>query len=747
MESRSSTGNPHGRVWAVLTPLFLGLAGLPAVSAGATYFVDANNPQARDSNPGTEALPFQTIGKATPLVNAGDVILIKAGIYRETVTLSHSGTAFTHTSRTGPVLVASPITLAAYPGHEGKVIISAAEPVLDWHKCTGPAQCAGNPNWQHIWVADVSALVQAHPDSWFAVRQVFQHGQLLPRSRYPDTGWSYPTSIPDPMKSFTDHTLSGPDGYFTGAVCHVKTAVWQIDQIPIADFSNATITLSRSPRYAMTTRFGYYITSIVGEINAEGEWAYDPAQRSIYLWPQGDVPAGVEFSYRDYCLQSDNGTAWNVVRGLTLRYAYRCGIRLNRSYHMQIEDNTIEYAFFTGLSVYTGGMYSGDYNQIVRNTIRHCADYGLSVDSTCSYTNVEGNYVYGAGTDTFGGDLMNGQSWGMFISGPYTRVYNNRIDRTGYAGMYVFGRTLSRDVSYNYITNSALALADTGGIYMGGGFSEGPEKDHIHHNIIADTIGCRTMDRWYDVGGLPTPETYSGEGEGIYADAENNNRVIEYNTVIHCRSRGIYLMWAPGNVVRHNTLYGNGETQVRFRGGNLDRQRLVDDVLLDNILFATGAEQYTLQVTTDYESIRFGQSDRNYFYHPYTDNHIFVSWLNRQTNIRTTLDVTLDNWRVLSGYDPNSRDFSYLEQRPDLALAGPRASRIIYNTTLSPLTVDLGGEQYCDVEGNRVSGEVTLEPFASRILIALDPSMRDPAHAHVRFNCATDRRPADPYER
>jgi parallel beta-helix repeat protein len=60
------------------------------------------------------------------------------------------------------------------------------------------------------------------------------------------------------------------------------------------------------------------------------------------------------------------------------------------------------------------------------------------------------------------------------------------------------------------------------------------------------------------VGGVPTPETYSGEGEGIYADAENNHRVIEYNTVIHCRSRGIYLMWAPGNVVRHNTLYGNG---------------------------------------------------------------------------------------------------------------------------------------------------------------------------------------------
>ncbi len=735
MESRSSSGEPHGRVLAVLAPFLLWSAWLPSVSAAAIYFVDANSPNARDSNPGTEALPFRTIGRATSLVHAGDTVFIKAGIYRETVTLSRSGTSTTDSSRTGPATVTSPITIAAYPGHEGKVIISAAEPVMNWRKCTGPAQCAGNPNWQHIWVADVSALVQAHPDPWFAVRQVFQHGRLLPRSRYPDTGWRYPTSISDPVKSFTDNARSGPKGSLAGAVCHIKTAVWQIDQIPIASFSDATITLSQSPRYAMTTRFGYYITSIVGEINAEGEWAYDPAQRSIYLWPQGDVPAGVEFSYRDNCLESDSGTAWNVVRGLTLRYAYRCGIRLNRSHYMQIEDNTIEYAFFVGLSVYTGGAYSGDYNQIVHNTIRHCADYGLSVDSTCSYTNVEGNYIYGTGTDTFGGDLMNGVGWGIFVFGPYTRVYHNRIDRTGYAGMYVFGQTLSRDVSYNYITNSALALADTGGIYMCGGFSDGPEKDHIHHNIIADTIGCRTMDRKYDVGGLPTPQTYSGEGEGIYADAENNNRVIEYNTVIQCRSRGIYLMWAPGNVVQHNTLYGNGETQVRFRGGNLERQRLTDDVLLDNVLFSTAAEQHTLQVSTDYESILFGQSDRNYFYHPYKDSHIFVSWLDRQANIRTTQDVTLPDWQALSGYDRNSREFSYLEQLPGVTLAHPVESRIVYNASLDVNTVDLGPDLYCDVQGHGIRGTLTLQPFESKILLA--------AVAAPVSHQATDPVPAD----
>jgi parallel beta-helix repeat protein len=548
-------------------------------------------------------------------------------------------------------------------------------------------------------------------------------------------GWSYPTSIGDPGKSFTDDTLSRLNGYFTGAVCHIKTAVWQIDQIPIADYSRGTITLSQSPRYAMMTRFGYYITNIVGEINAEGEWAYDPAQKRIYLWPQGDVPEGVEFSYRDNCLQSNSGTAWNVVRGLTMRYAYRCGIRLDRSHHMQIEDNTVEYAYFVGLHVYAGTGAMGDYNQIVHNTIRYCADYGLSVDMACSYTNVEGNYVYGAGTDTFGGDLMNGQSWGIFVSGPYTRVYHNRIDRTGLGGMYVFGQTLSRDVSYNYISNSGLALADTGGIYTGGGFNSGPEKDHIHHNIVADTMGCRTMDKRYDVGGLPTPETYSGEGQGIYVDEESSNRVIEYNTVINCRSHGICFHWAPGNVVQHNTLYGNRENQVWFNGGNRDLQRLVDDVLLDNVLFSTAAQQYTLWVGMDYDSIRFGQSDRNCFYNPYNNRHIFVSWLNPSNGVRTTQDLSLSSWRTLSGYDLQSKEFSYLSELPQVTLARPTKSRIVYNASLDVNAVDLGPDLYCDVQGHGIRGKLTLQPFESKILIA--------AVAAPVSSQATDPVPAD----
>ncbi|MHC4656989.1 MAG: right-handed parallel beta-helix repeat-containing protein [Planctomycetota bacterium] len=685
-----------GDVWSFTT--------MPADAFwAAAYYVDEGNHVANDGNPGTEARPFKTIGGGVQSLQPGDTLLIKAGTYREAVILHRSGTH------------ANPIRIRAYPGDEGKAIINAAEPVTDWQKCAGPGDCAGNPYWEHIYVADVAALVQSHPDSEFAVRQVFQHGELLKRSRYPDGGWSYPTSVPDQQTAFTDSSVSKPDRYFNGSVCHIKTAIWQIDQIPVAGFSNSTITLAKSPRYDISTRFGYYLTSIVGEINEEGEWAYDPSQKKIFLWPRGDVAEDVEFSYRRYCLRSYSGTSWNVVRGLTMRNAYWYGIFLYRSNDMALEDNTVEHAYNFGIHLYAGAGARGDNNQIVRNTIEYSASRGINVDKVCSHTNVEGNYVYATGAESFGADLMNGRGEAIYVRGPHTRVYNNRIDRTGHTGINVSGKTLSRDFSYNYITNIKLALSDGGGIY-GAGFSDVPEKDHIHHNIIVDVIGCRTMDRNRDKGLPVTIEKYSGDSAGIFVDEGGNNRIIEHNTVINSHMAGIHFYKAPGNVVQNNTLYGNKVAQIWFSGRNQPGEKLVDEVVLDNIMFATDAQQKTFFLELNYDNVHFGRSDNNYLYNPYSYRHILhILWTSD-----TRDELTLNEWRALSGYDGNSREFSYLDQFEDITIDTQEGSRITHNPSLDVIDVDLESDKYCDVQGNKIYRMVTLQPFESKILIPCD---------------------------
>jgi len=459
----------------------------------------------------------------------------------------------------------------------------------------------------------------------------------------------------------------------------------------------------------------------VGEINEEGEWAYDPTFKRLYLWPKGDVPENVEFTYREYGVRTYDGTSWNIVRGLTMRNSYTYGIYLYMASNMRIENNTVEHAFDCGIYA-QAAQGKCENNRIADNTVKYSSATGIAMDRTAWNNTVEGNFVYATGTDQFGGDLMNGPSHGVYISGPAARVFNNRIDRTGSVALYLSGNVLGRDVSYNYITNAGLALSDTGAMYMGS-FYAGLEKDHIHHNIIEDSFGCRTMDKQYDLGTAQTIENYSGDAQGIYVDEEGNNRIIEYNTVIGCSFAGILFHWAPSNIVQKNTLYGNDVAQVYLSGKNEPRKILVDDILVDNIMFATEAQQKTLYIGMNYDDVHFGRSDNNYFYNPHADRHIYVSRYvaDEDGAIRVVReDMTLDGWRGLSGYDGNSREFAYLNQFSDIAIDHQKSSRIIYNPSLEVISVDLQSDTYCDVEGNKISGTVTLQPFESKILIPCD---------------------------
>ncbi|HUW84191.1 MAG TPA: PKD domain-containing protein [Phycisphaerae bacterium] len=74
------------------------------VIGGDIYYVAKNDSNASDSNPGTEALPWKTLGMAAATAQAGDTVLVKAGTYYETLTPANSGSA------------TAPIVLMVYPG-------------------------------------------------------------------------------------------------------------------------------------------------------------------------------------------------------------------------------------------------------------------------------------------------------------------------------------------------------------------------------------------------------------------------------------------------------------------------------------------------------------------------------------------------------------------------------------------------------------------------------------------------------
>ena len=89
-----------------------------------TYYVDNRNPRAADSNPGTAELPFMTINRAAQVLEPGERVVVREGVYRERVDPARGGT--------GPDKM---IGYEAAPG--AKVIVKGSRLIADgWRPST-----------------------------------------------------------------------------------------------------------------------------------------------------------------------------------------------------------------------------------------------------------------------------------------------------------------------------------------------------------------------------------------------------------------------------------------------------------------------------------------------------------------------------------------------------------------------------------------------------------------------------------
>ncbi|GBC99141.1 hypothetical protein HRbin17_01662 [bacterium HR17] len=145
-----------GKVMVFLT-LMAVVTGNPIFAA--TYIVDIQHPKASDTNPGTPELPFKTISKAAEVVQAGDTVIVKAGVYRETVRMQRGGTP-----QKPIVFVSEPI---------GSVIIKGSEIIGGWERTN--ANIWRKTDWQ--WAGKLGT--QTGRDFVFRREQVFCDGKPL----------------------------------------------------------------------------------------------------------------------------------------------------------------------------------------------------------------------------------------------------------------------------------------------------------------------------------------------------------------------------------------------------------------------------------------------------------------------------------------------------------------------------------------------------------------------------------------
>ena len=322
-------------------------------SHATTYYIAATG---NDSNTGTsQGQAFATISRANMLnLSAGDSLLFHRGDrFFGALEISDNGS------------LTNPIFVGAY-GTGAMPELIGGDTLVGWSLHTGS-----------IYKRQLSQAP--------GILSVDDETAML--AREPNTGWFY-LDVGNPNTTAMDAArVNDPD--WSGANLLIMENDWSLNPFPVTAFNSGTGTFTVSsginPLYT-STGVEYCIVNHPDALDRPGEWYYDAASDTLYLWTlQSDSPDDhlVLAGREDYGVFVSGN--YVEVSGLRIRCYNHSGIRFNNRHHVMVRDNEFH-------NIRRNGVYSlfGFENTIRENAISQTGLYGiLGFDSPDAL--VEGN--------------------------------------------------------------------------------------------------------------------------------------------------------------------------------------------------------------------------------------------------------------------------------------------------------------------------------------------------------------------
>ena len=496
-----------------------------------TYYVDGSLPAADDAGPGTKERPFRTIGKAADVVQAGERVVIAAGIYREVVRPSRGGEG--------------PDRMISYEAAEGaKVIVRGSAVLKDgWRANTaGQGRGGGGPQ-PRTWDVDMDG-------SWFNGYNPF--GMVnIPQQR-----WQYMNRM-----SINVHNILVPYTRVRGMMF--------VDGKPLDQVRVASEMFGRDPTW-VGPRGQPYSAELFGEIGGgQGKYFVDQNGLSLRVrMPNDESPDAhlVEVTTKAQVFAPARGLGYIRVKGITFEHAGnnfpfpQTGmVSTNGGHHWIIEDNTFQWANSICLSVGGGGGPGGVTTShiIRRNTMRYCGLSGLTGMGTSNLL-VEDNLVEWIGWQD--AEHMSESAGIKFHNARNLLLRNNVIRHMRHAsGIWLDVGNINTRITGNVFTDILTAHA---GIWV----EASHEQNQVDTNLI---VGVREAEK------LTPPEVETGGGSGFYVLGTDklvvaNNLVANATrTGVHFRTEEIRIIDGRGGLSRDNKVYDNiffntGESAVNF---------------------------------------------------------------------------------------------------------------------------------------------------------------------------------------
>lgn len=512
-----------------LVTLILLMSGL---MYGKTIYVATNG---NDANNGTINSPYKTLNKAISVLTAGDVCIIRGGLYQEPFVISKNGNSSNY------------ITIKAMDGEN--VDIRATKKINNWqlykndiYKTTVNMSIASrfravyhNEEFMDLarWPNNVDNnrwTVDCHPVSGGG------SGNYITTSGIPNINWANGGLM---------YYLGAHSGTsWTRPVISNTTSRINHEQVNINKWPFNTHNAETWRNNLGNERGQFYLFNKLEALDYYREWYYNAATSTLYLkTSNGAKPVDNSVEYAVSKFVAEIKGDYIKLEGLNF-FGGSVKIHNNADNNIILNCNIVHgsegYDDLTNESAQVGeaALEILGANTIVKgNTINHSSASGITV------VNWSGAHNCVIEQNTISNIDYNGiHASPIRSSANYLKVLKNTIYNTGRDGLYVAGSNC--EVAYNDVSASQKINSDSGIFYTVGNSSF--KNNEIHHNWFHDATAPSYSHHQND----------PGKAAGIYLDNNSKGYIVHHNVVWNVSWSAYQVNWNNINLnFYHNTIW------------------------------------------------------------------------------------------------------------------------------------------------------------------------------------------------
>lgn len=411
--------------------------------------------------------------------------------------------------------------------------------------------------------------------------ELFVDDQRLHLARWPNDDWAHIRQPLDEKTRFSSlEALPAIDAQTQRIQVHIMAGNDWFDQfigVQSIDSVNNQISLSTPTSYALSSGRRYYLQNIESQLDAPGEWFYNPGSKDLaFMPPSGQTPRRIVASASPQLLQI-KGANHLIFDSLQLAHCTGNAIDIHQSHHIEL--NRLDIGNIGGRAIMA----------------REINDFSLS-NSHLHHTGEGGILVSGGNRKT--------------LQSANNRIHNNHIEHFGEtiltysAAIELYG--VGSQATHNLLEYAAgNAIQFTGNDHL-------LEKNEIHHvcEQASDCGAVYTGRDWSFHGNIIRYNSiHDLSGYGMKSVDLANNRVV-YSKADGVR--GIYLDDAVSGITVHGNLLRNaGQMAIQLGGGR--HNTLTNNIIISN----TG---YAIWVDNRWPGYDWSKNQNNLKQVPYQDD-------------------------------------------------------------------------------------------------------------------------------